>query len=349
MGISSSHIAGVDIGYGGLKIVAGPASGQTVDEFLLPAGAAPLTSMPRRSDASADLKGGESVLLDGVEWAGGVDQVHIQNRSRMTHDDYPRTPEYRALYLTSLARIRERKVDALVTGLPVSQFYASTGKELALHVRQLMTGKHTVNADVQVDVGYVMVVPQPLGTYFGLASEKQYEELATEDQLRTLVIDPGFFSVDWVVMTGKSVQHQYSGTSKNATSMILEAAAKNLTEKHQREISRDQLDASLRRNKLTISAGFGNSIDITTALTEASKQVVDVMVGELKTSLRTAGPIDLVILTGGGSKLYDEGIRQAYGNTTILSPSDVVLGNARGYHAIAKLKANREGRQPAAA
>lgn len=341
MGISTNFAAGIDIGYGGLKIVGGTPGSGAVREAVLPAGAGPLSSMPRRSDNSADLKGGEVVVLNGVEWAGGVDQLHIQNRSRMTHDDYPRTSEYEALYLASLARLKERRIESLVTGLPVSQFYAASGAGLIEYMRKKMLGKKLINADAIVEVGHVMVVPQPLGTFFGLASEAEYASLAKEDSLRTLVVDPGFFSVDWVMMAGKSVLHEHSGTSKKATSMILERAAAELTEELEREVSRDQLDAAMRRGLTSISVGFEKTADFSSTLHRVAAGVVDGMVGELKTSLRNAGPIDLLILTGGGSELYREGVSQAYAGITVATPSDVVLGNARGYCAIAKMKASR--------
>ena len=51
--------SGLDLGYGNLKAVAGNAGSRDTREIVLPAGAAPLSAMPRRSDGSADLKRGE--------------------------------------------------------------------------------------------------------------------------------------------------------------------------------------------------------------------------------------------------------------------------------------------------
>jgi len=350
MGISTNGVAcAVDIGYGNLKCVGGVAGSNEVQEIVLPAGAAPLSAMPRRSDNSADLKGGEHVLVNGMPWAAGVEQLHIQNRARMTHDDYPRTSEYEALYLAALARLGYKRIDVLVTGLPVSQFYAPAGQALVEDMKRMMQGRKLVNADTQVDVGTVLVVPQPLGTFFGLASEPKYASLAKEDHIRTLVVDPGFFSVDWVLMAGRSVLDQSSGTSKLATSVILERAAAKLTAELGREISRDQLDAAQRRGAPLLSVGFDRAHDYRSTLIQEATEVSDAVVGELKTSLRNAGPIDLVILTGGGSWLYEAAIRAAYPGATVATPADLVLGNARGYRAIASLKVAKDARQAAAA
>jgi len=339
MTISTIMAAGLDVGYGGLKAVSSTAGGGAVHEVVLPSGAAPQSAMPVHLDNSVDLKGGEPVLVDGKPWVAGVEQPHIQNRTRMTHDDFPRTPEYTALYLAGLARLSVNRVEALVTGLPVGQFYSPGGAALAAFLRMKLSGLLRLSAEAVVNVAQVMVVPQPLGTFFGLASEPDYAALATETHLRSLVVDPGFFSVDWVVMSGQSVMRQHSGMSKQATSVILERAAAEISEAHGREISRDQLDCALRTGQDRVAAGFRQSVELAPFLKRAADAVADVMVGEMKTALRSAGPIDLVILTGGGSPLYADTIRQAYANITVVQPSDVVLGNARGYCAIARMKA----------
>lgn len=344
---SGGAVLGLDVGYGNLKIVGGLTGSQDVREFVLPAGAAPISSMPRRSDNTCDLKGGEQVLIDGCSWAAGVEQVHIQNRARMTHDEYPRTPEYKALFLAALARMGYRRIDFLVTGLPVSQIYGPGGQELIADMQAMMRGQHLINADMTVDVGAVQVIPQPLGTFFGLAAEKEYASLATSENLQTLIFDPGYFSVDFVVMSGRAVMNQFSGTSLQATSMILERAAHALSTKHGRAFSSDQLDAAQRSGAPTITAGFGREIEYLPALVDAAKELTPSVIGDLKRTIRTARPLDLVIMTGGGAWLYEDAIRAAYPGVEIASVPDKVLGNARGYRVIAEMQAERLGRRAA--
>lgn len=174
-------------------------------------------------------------------------------------------------------------------------------------------------------------------------------QLAKDDHIRTLVVDPGFFSVDWVLMSGKSVMAQHSGTSKLATSYVLERAAALLTQELGREIGRDQLDAALRRNAESLSVGFNREHDFRPALLKAAADTTGSVIGELKTSLRNAGAVDLIILTGGGSFLYEEAIRAAYPGVDVAVPHDLVLGNARGYLSIGNIKVRAEARAKAAA
>lgn len=350
MGISTNcFVTAIDVGYGNLKALGAFAGSPDAREIVLPAGAAPLSAMPRRSDNSADLKGGEEVLVDGTRWAAGVEQLHIQNRARMTHDDYPRTDEYHALFLAALARLGQRRVDVLVTGLPVSQFYGPNADKLIQDMRKRMQGRHMINADTQVEVGTVAVMPQPLGTFMGLAGQPEYAQLAKDDHIRTLVVDPGFFSVDWVLMSGKSVLAKYSGTSKLATSHILTEAAELLSQEVGRVVTRDQLDAALRRQDDTLSVGFNRSCDYRATIMKVAGEVSTQVMGELKTSLRNAGAVDLVIVTGGGSFLYRDAIAAAYPGVDAAVPDDLVLGNARGYLTIGNLKLRADARAKTAA
>ena len=69
MQISAKGVSsGLDVGCGNLKAVAGVPGSRDTHKIALPAGAAPLRAMPRRSDSSADLKGGGGGVMASVAW-----------------------------------------------------------------------------------------------------------------------------------------------------------------------------------------------------------------------------------------------------------------------------------------
>ena len=103
------------------------------------------------------------------------------------------------------------RIDVLVTGLPVSQ-YLDDARRNAL--AEQMRGTHQVTPKRTVSVEKVKVIPQPIG---GLLDYIAQEDADIDDAL-VLVIDPGFFSVDWVVVANKDLHRQSSGTSLNASS-----------------------------------------------------------------------------------------------------------------------------------
>lgn len=326
----------LDVGYGNVKSVCGDTEGNQ-QENVLPAGAAPAELMPKLINRQADLKGGELVLVPGEDgvtpWVGGVEQVVVQNGVRQTHENYTRTPEYHALFLAALARQRCERVNLLVTGLPVSQFYAESGDTLRRDLVKLMTGRHHINDQITVEVERTVVIPQPTGTFMGVALQPEFAYLVTDESLTTLVFDAGFFSVDWVQMSGKSVRHKSSGSSQLATSYILEEAAREMSKTLDRYIDRDRLDAAYRSGAKMLRIG-GEEMDYLSFLRSAAVSVSRNVVGLIQDSLRNDNRgVDVLILTGGGAELYAPALAKVFPKAKIVRPPDAVMSNARGYFA----------------
>jgi plasmid segregation protein ParM len=330
----------VDLGYGNVKSVCGDAEGKVL-EMVLPAGAAPADQMPKLINRQADLKGGELVLVPSegsvVPWVAGVDQIVVQHGTRQSHDRYIFTPEYHALFLGALARQRCDRVNLLVTGLPVSQFYGERGESLRRDLQKLMTGRHHINEQTTVEVERTLVIPQPTGTFMGVATQPEYSFLVTDESLTTLTVDVGYFSVDWVLMSGRSVRDKSSGSSQLATSHILEEGARELSRRLDRYVDRDRLDAAYRSGAKQLRIG-GEELDYLTLLTQTGVGVSRKVVGQVQDSLRNDNRgVDVVILTGGGAELYAAELAKVFPKAKFIRPADPVLSNARGYFAYGQL------------
>lgn len=337
MGISTV-VAGIDLGYGNAKAAVHDLGNGKTREIVLPSGAAVATALPKIDASRWDLKGGEEVLINGVPWVAGVEQQHIQRRARQTHDRYVTTDEYYALYLACLARLGCSRIDLLVTGLPVSQQFGHEGAELRDVLQTKLSGRKHVNSQTMVEVGRVVCIAQPVGTFMGMAAQPQYANLATQDHLNVLCVDVGYGTVDWVLMSGKSVKDQSSSSSKNATSVILQNTAKRLTGELGRQVTADQLDSALRRGVRVLPIGITETHDFSAALEAEAADVASTVMAEILSSLRSEGPVDNVIMTGGGSSLYEAALRQAFpGEKRVVSAGDVVLANALGYREVARL------------
>lgn len=340
MGISTV-VAGIDLGYGNAKAAIHDLGSGRMREIVLPSGAAVATALPKIDASRWDLKGGEEVLIDGVPWVAGVEQQHIQRRARQTHDRYVTTDEYYALYLACLARLGCNKIDLLVTGLPVSQHFGPEGPGLREVLQTKLSGRKHVNSQFMVEVGRVVCIAQPTGTFMGMAAQEQYKRLATSDHLQVLCVDVGYGTVDWVLMSGKSVMDQSSSSSMLATSVILQNTARRLTAELGRPVTVDQLDSALRRGTTALPIGMTGSHDFSRALEAEASEISAAVVADILSTLRSAGPVDNVILTGGGSGLYEAALRKAFPNTgdeeRVVAAGDVVLANALGYREVARL------------
>jgi plasmid segregation protein ParM len=333
----SAMVGGVDVGYGSVKAECGFVDGEA-HSILMPSGAGRASLMPRKLNNEPDLKGGESVLVpngqgSAEEWVAGVDQIHIQHSVRQTHENYTATSEFYALYLAALARFGVDQIDLLITGLPVSQYYGVGAKERIAALEQRMSGRKHISSQVTVDVKKVKVVPQPLGTFMGVVEEPKYRPLATRNDLQTLVIDVGYYSADYVVISGKSVRDTNSGSSTLATSIILEKAAAAVSRRAGKPVSRDQLDMAMKRGSTIVAIGLERELDFAEELRAAAAEVAPQVVGEVLGAMRTVGTVDLVIVTGGGGHLYLDKIREAFPGVDVISPADPVMANAKGYRA----------------
>ncbi len=124
----------------------------------------------------------------------------------------------------------QKEIDVLVTGLPVSQ-YMDVERREALKSR--LEGEHQITPKRSVAVKSVVVVPQPAGAYMDVVSSTKDEDLLEIIQGgKTVVIDPGFFSVDWVALEEGEVRYHSSGTSLKAMSVLLQETDRLIQEDH---------------------------------------------------------------------------------------------------------------------
>ena len=325
---AAPFVAALDVGYSNLKLLAGE-RGTAPAATVLPAGAGPATAMPLhpRSVAGGGARGGLdglAVLVEGAAWAAGVEPSRLQNWERELHPDYPATTGYRALVHAALLAAGRERIDTLVTGLPVSQWLDLAQRE-ALQTR--LTGTHQITPARSVEVAAVQVLPQPAGAYLDFEAR----EPDVVAQSRVLVVDAGFFSVDWVLYDEGAMRAANSGTTTAAMSLVLEAAADLIRRDHGSRIERDLLERALRTGTAAVPL-FGRPVALAPYLAEAATQTAHVALTAIRQTLRgERREVDLVLLAGGGAATYAEATRQAFPRARVAVPAEPVLANVRGF------------------
>lgn len=148
---------------------------------------------------------------------------------------------------------------------------------------------------------------------------------------RVLVVDPGFFSVDWVLISNGELRRQSCGTSLEASSVILDEAAKQLANDFGGNVGRERLENAVRLNQTEVRL-YGEKIDIAPYLNAASAKVGPIVATRLRESLRkeNAGA-DIVLLVGGGAGFFKESVIEAFPNLKVTTPESPVYANARGF------------------
>ena len=243
-----SHL-GLDIGYSNLCVVSG--DGDESKSNLYPAGVAPVGK-------GADFDKGKGhdteVLVNGKGFVALIDQENMSSIPRTLSENYIYGDTYKALYNAILLKSKRGTIGHLVTGLPVTQF-ADLKTRTALIKR--LEGLHKLTDEAQVLVRKVDVVPQPYGAYLDALNRQEYTEaFAAAD---VLVLDPGFFSVDWICVNRYKLQWDLSGSSTGATSRILEEAKSLIEAKLGSRLDIERLETALRHGAKSIYVGVEQS------------------------------------------------------------------------------------------
>lgn len=323
--MKDKFVMGLDIGYSNLKVVAGTQG--KARSHVLPVGAGPSRLMPR------DLRGGAIdaiyVSVDDEEYAAGVEPDRLQSWERELHGSYTETKSYRALFYAALLLSESETIDVLVTGLPVDQFKNPKNREA---LESMMKGQHQITPAVSVTVKEVVVVPQPGGAYLhAVSSVTDTDIIELFDEGRTLIIDPGFYSVDFVSFLAGEIQYDYSGTSHEAVSAILEHCASSIQRDYGFLPKIDMIEKAIRMHKPHI---FLNSrkVPLGNYLTKASADVAEIALTAMKRTLRKddMNP-DVVVLAGGGAMFYEGAARSVYPLAKIVVPEQSVMAIADGY------------------
>lgn len=318
-------IAGLDIGYSNLKVVSG-----TVDEKVsleikvFPVGAGPTELMS--GDFRGEISSGIRVQVDGRPYVAGVEPEQLANWERALHDDYPASLEYRALFHAAMLQTGRAYIDQLVTGLPVSHFQDERVKARLI---DRLSGVHEVAPGLAVRVGKVDVVPQPVGSYLDVAVSSGREDEFADAEI--LVIDPGFFSVDWVYLSGTDIRHEWSGSSTLATSRLLEEVSSSVFKEYDFRISPEKIERMIRAGKTHLPVPK-HQVLVADQLKEASKKVGPMVMNHLQASMRTKqNDISIVILAGGGASYYRDAVEAIFPRAEIVVPKESVTANARGF------------------
>lgn len=328
--------AGIDVGYGSVKFSAHVAGEDQLRELSMPIGAVPLEQAPKKLTGGFDLRDGVVISLDGVKWLAGVEPTHLQGFVRPTHENYPSTSEYKALMIGALAKAGIREVDMLYTGVPVAHYYSpGTGEALRTQIANTMTGRHWIDSSNSIVVKATMVVPQAAGAFMDIISRS---DVKPSKGSPTLVVDVGYYSVDWVRVIDGSVIDTSSGSSTNATSVLLDRAAALIHQEFGRPISPGRLENAYRTGNHMIDWGQ-ISLNVVEWLEKAAAEITPKVFNGIQSTQRQDVDFpNLVILTGGGGSLYKKAAQAAYPFSKVVVGREPVMSNARGFQLIAAKK-----------
>lgn len=230
--------------------------------------------------------------------------------SRVLHENYPRTVEYRVLFAAALIKTGFTHINTLVTGLPSYQAMQSDLKE---ELRSQLTGDHIING-TKITIDRVKVLAQPVGAFTNYAWHNPgLREMLTE--AKTLVLDPGFFSLDWVLIHNRSLVKSSSSSSKKEMSFLLDRTREVFEETYGRKVDVGRIEDAVRHSKTKILSG-GEYYPLADSLNKASNEVVKAALKEARNSVLISVDSHDLILLGDNAHFFNQRVGAAPRNKT---------------------------------
>lgn len=316
-------VRALDVGFGLTKFVSG------LDGREVRCAHFPSVACPTESDDSIDPMGGRrrtvGIPIDGLIYEVGPD-VHLAAdvfNAKQMHERYSETPEYLALLRGALHYMKADRIDLLVVGLPVAAFKA---KKRAV-LEKLVLGRHDVGRGKTVQVERARVVPQPQGAlmYYGHV----HNRVAEVRKERSLIIDPGARTFDWLVTQGMQLVEKKSHSVNRGMFDVLQAIASGISKATGTQFREyDLVDAALRGGRNPVI--FQQEYDLSKHLPLAQK-TAEQAIGEMLHYVGDASDIKNIILVGGGAFFFKKAIKEAFPKHRIHELKDALYANVKGF------------------
>lgn len=287
------------------------------------------------------------VMVNGLEYEVGPDSALALGGSeagRVLLEGYCETDTYKALVYGAMLRMDVDHIDILVLGLPMS-----TWKSKKDNLARLMTGEHQISQDRFVTVGRCIVAPQPLGGFYdhGVRSDS----INDMKDCVNLVIDPGFWTLDWLCALGvKPLDQRSSAVNNGGVAELLKGVREQIAldfDTSESEVGNiERIDARLRAGEPQRLFGEESTRSPEEYLLIAQNRAADA-IRKMMSNIGSTGDIDNVILVGGGQHIYSSLIQDQFPRHRIQIAVNPVFSNVRGFQIIGEQVAKNQMRQAA--
>lgn len=318
-------VRAVDVGRGNVKFVASVKNGESRCE-MFPAEAHP-AEIAHEPDGWGAKRRTVGIPVDNLIYEVGPDvslAADVFNANVLQHDRYCESDEYLALLLGAVHYMGVPAIDLLVVGLPVATFKL---RKVVASLEQRLEGEHALGNGKRVTIARTKAVPQPVGALmsYGLL----HNRLAEVRKERSLIVDPGRRTFDWLVTQGMQQIEKRSSSVNRGMFDVLQTIADGIgraTSSHFRDY--EAIDAALRTRKKPIV--FQKEYDIEQHLPLARK-IPAQAVAEMMRYVGDAGDIKNILLVGGGAFFFKAALKAAFPRHAIQELKDPIFANVRGF------------------
>lgn len=326
----NANVVAIDVGYGNVKH-AFMRSGE-LKLGIFPA-IAPSASNSECVSVGMQRRNTVIVDVENMSYEVGVD-AHLASDSsyrRITDENYPESTQYHALLLGALSYMGQRDVDMLVLGLPLLTFNNHKAvlekKFIGTHKVPRIQHPNSKEPPLDVNVKQVMVLPQPMGGLFAYAAANQDRTISNET---SLIVDIGFFTVDWVYSQGFKPYPAKSSSLPGGMNSVYQAITESLRGELGRNINDvSRVDHALRNGEKEVRL-FGKMISLEKHI-QAGVEKAKQFVASLANTVGDGVTLDNIVLVGGGSNFFKDLIQERYPDHTITLLKDPAHSNVTGF------------------
>jgi plasmid segregation protein ParM len=327
MTISNNNriVAAVDVGYGNTKFCMAEVGSSLLRPDHFPSVASLQVGVVNKGDKDwsksdiFDITVGESSFQVGKTVLETL-PFHYDRHKNLT-ESYPQTDEYHALLKGALRYMGQPVIHTLVSGLPVN-YYEDQTKRL---ISRLM-GVHTFPDGFSVMVENVKIFPQPMGGFIHFFQKEQ--PMAVKGK-RSLTIDVGYFTLDWLVCRGLVMAGNRSGSIPGGMSILLEVLRQLISEDREKPLRDITIVDEGLRNHCTAKIG-GSEYNFKHLLEKANTKLIELMRSVLS-SVGSLDDIDIIIMVGGGAPYFYRAAQTVFDDREIIIPKQSIYSNVSGF------------------
>lgn len=324
--MASPIIKAVDVGYGNTKYSV-LASDKNIQCGMFPSIAPQASNGPDLSSGFLQRRNTVVVDVESVKYEVGKDALLAvdSTHGRVLDSDYCMSDAHLALLRGALYYMGAPKIDLLMLGLPVNT-HKVYHEELAAKIK----GVHPVpfrSGEQECVIENVCVLPQPIGAFFDHSIHSgQYEKMRAQ---KNLLIDVGFYTVDWVVAHGAKMEPNRSDAANGGMSAVMQTMAKSIGDEMGVQLTNlSQLEDALRTG--TNPLFYGKEYDISEHI-KVGKKKAEQFISTLANNVGDGIDITNIVLAGGGADFFLDVVREKFSKHNIIIASDPVFANVRGF------------------
>ena len=149
----------------------------------------------------------------------------------------------------------------------------------------------------------------------------------------TLVVDPGYNTVDWFVCRGMVASEARSGATLRGVCAVMRAVADRFIQKTGADAGISEI---VRRIDQSIQHGtpfmlYGKCENLNEYM-PAGDAVIEERAQAVKNAIGSGADIDVIVIGGGGATLYAEPLRRKFPKHQVVLLDHPVYANVRGFH-----------------